>query len=162
MKGKANPFANLLTKLATKPSSAQNENDENEGDATSQSDADEEDKDKVSQTTDGDESDKHEQEIESTTTEDDEDACRTKQNSKQSLGGNITTENEQKPFSLRKQLDIRNETNLQGLKTKSNLPLKGCNKKNNGRQSMPPQDNLEDMTTEHSSEHNVSSDFEDS
>ena len=43
MKGKANPFANLLTKLATKPSNgnAQNESDEKDVEVSSQSDADE-------------------------------------------------------------------------------------------------------------------------
>ena len=86
MKGKANPFANLLTKLATKPNNAQNGSEDKDGEEDfSQSDVDYDDKDKESQSDDEDESDKQEQEIDSTTTEEEQDFSKSKRNLKDLL-----------------------------------------------------------------------------
>ena len=165
MKGKANPFANLLTKLATKPN-VQNENeDDNDVEVTSQSDADEDDKvevdkveeDKVSQTDEGEESDKPEQDAESTTTEEEEYAPRPKRNNRQSINDVKSGEQEGKQGSSKQS---NAEHNSQILGNKSSVVIRGASKKVNGKQSIPLQEHQD--TTEHSSEQNVSSDFEDS
>merc|ERR1719400_1320603 len=86
MKGKANPFANLLTKLATKPSNAQNGSEDKEDEVeSSPSEIEEDDKEKESQTDDGDESEKKDQEMESTTTEEEEETIKLERNQNHSL-----------------------------------------------------------------------------
>ena len=169
MKGKANPFANLLTKLATKPSSAQNGSDEKEGDEeSSPSEVDDDDKDKESQTDDGDEIvDKSEQEIESTsTTEEEDDNTKLKRNKKPSIldiKKEDESEEDDKLFSYHKKSGKAPSCkNSQVQSEKSNLATKSKHIKNIEKQCFPIHDHHLDVTTEHSSEQNVSSDFEDS
>jgi hypothetical protein len=155
MKGRTNPFANLLTKLATKPSSAQNENDKKDEEASSQSDVDEYGKDKVSQT-DGDESDKHDQEMESTSTEEEEDVSKHRQKNKP-LITNVKSQQKGQIHSLR---DQTIDNNSKEFGNEQNVSCKVSNKRINGKQVFVAKEQ-QDATTEQSSEQNVSSDFED-
>ena len=161
MKGKANPFANLLTKLATSSSGTQNGNTDKDLDITSQSDAEEDDKDKVSQS-DGEESDKHEQEIESSTTEEEEEAdvSRHKRNSKERIS-NGKNEHENKVFSSCKKSNVTTTDNdSQVPENRQSIEDRGSRRKINAKQGFSIQEYADN--TEHSSEQNVSSDFEDS
>ena len=156
MKGKANPFANLLTKLATKPSNAQNESDEKDEDESSQSDdAEDDDKHKLS-LTDGDETEKEENnDMESTTTEEDEGIPSHKQNNKRSI-----LETSGKTFSSSAKSSPGRKNILKSLDCKTNLDGKDTGKRINEKRNISSQEQ-QDIATGHSSEQNVSSDFED-
>ena len=164
MKGKANPFANLLTKLATKPSNAQNGSEDKEDEVeSSPSEIEEDDKEKESQTDDGDESEKKDQEMESTTTEEEEETIKLERNQNRSLllmkESEDNEEDEKLPLS-RKSSTIADKKIQHH--TEKTISSKCVTKKASGKQRLPFQDPNLDIATELSSEQNVSSDFEDS